>query len=70
MSVLAADYKQQDRTNWVAGLSFHDLTLLRRVVRRVHLAYMPAGMAFQDRRTCWESMDSGWIDASQGNMSA
>ena len=42
------DFKPQAHTNWVASLSFNDLQRLRRVVRRVHLRYMPESM-YSDR---------------------
>jgi hypothetical protein len=42
------DFKPASHANWLGSLSFHDLQRLRRVVRKVHLHYMPAAM-YTDR---------------------
>ncbi len=38
------DLKPASHADWMRSLSFQDLERLRRVVRRVHLHYMPASM--------------------------
>jgi len=40
---------QNPNTNWVQGLSWKDMRLLRKAVRKVHLHYLPESL-YSDRQ--------------------